>query len=46
MLLDWIRGYETRDDVCSRAAHRALFERFPGDKLALTSRAAIAAFAT
>jgi adenylate kinase family enzyme len=45
MLLDWIRDYETRDDVCSRAAHRALFDRFRGDKLALTTREAIAAFA-
>ena len=45
MLLDWIRAYETRDDVCSRAAHRALFDRFRGDKLALTTREAIAAFA-
>jgi len=44
MLLDWIRDYETRQDVFSRAAHRALFERFAGDKIELLSREAIAAF--
>ncbi len=44
MLIGWIRAYETRDDVCSRAAHRALFDGFAGDKLELASRASIAAF--
>ncbi len=31
-LLDWVREYETRDDEYSLAAHRALFDRFPGRK--------------
>ena len=44
MLIDWIRGYETRDDVLSRKAHCALFDGFAGDKAALTSSEAIAAF--
>jgi adenylate kinase family enzyme len=46
MLEDWIRGYATRDDACSRAAHRALFEQYAGPKLALTSREAIAVFSS
>jgi len=44
MLIGWIRDYETRRDVFSWAAHRALFDRFAGDKLELRSREAIAAF--
>ncbi|HSS00384.1 MAG TPA: hypothetical protein VLM79_25170 [Kofleriaceae bacterium] len=44
MLIGWIRDYETRRDEFSLAAHRALFDRFAGDKRELTSRAAIAAF--
>ena len=44
-LLGWIRDYATRDDVFSLAAHRALFDAFAGDKIELTSREAIAAFA-
>ncbi len=32
MLIDWIRQYEERDDLFSRAAHAALFERFEGAK--------------
>ena len=44
MLIGWIRNYETRRDVFSLGAHRALFDRFPGDKVELTSREAIAAF--
>jgi adenylate kinase family enzyme len=44
MLLDWIRAYETRDDVLSLRAHRAVFDAFRGEKLELTSRAAVAAF--
>jgi adenylate kinase family enzyme len=42
MLVGWIRDYETRDDLFSLAAHRALFESFAGDKKELTSREAIA----
>jgi adenylate kinase family enzyme len=44
MLIGWIRDYETRQDVFSRAAHRALFESFVGEKIELLSREAIAAF--
>jgi adenylate kinase family enzyme len=44
MLIDWIREYETRKDVFSLAAHRALFEGFVGEKVELGSREAIAAF--
>ena len=32
MLLDWIGEYYRRDDVCSREAHRALFDSFKGSK--------------
>ncbi len=45
MLLEWIQAYETRTDVFSLAAHRALFDAFPGAKLELETREAIAAFA-
>jgi adenylate kinase family enzyme len=44
MLIGWIRDYEARRDVFSRAAHRALFDGFAGDKHALRSREAIAAY--
>ena len=44
MLEAWIRDYATRDDACSLAGHRALFERFAGSKQKLASRDAIAAF--
>jgi adenylate kinase family enzyme len=44
MLLDWIRDYETRGDVFSLAAHRALFDGFAGDKHELVTRETIAAF--
>ncbi len=43
-LLSWIAEYETRQDEFSLAAHRALFDRFVGDKRELTTRAEIAAF--
>jgi adenylate kinase family enzyme len=36
MLLDWVRGYETRTDEFSLRAHRALFDAFRGDKAELT----------
>jgi hypothetical protein len=45
MLIGWIGQYETRDDTFSLAAHRALFERFAGAKIEVTSREAIATFA-
>lgn len=32
MLIDWVRGYDTRQGPLSLAAHRALFEAFAGDK--------------
>jgi len=44
MLIGWIRDYETREDAFSLAAHRAVFDRFTGDKHELTSREKIAAF--
>jgi adenylate kinase family enzyme len=44
MLIGWIRDYETRSDVFSLAAHRALFDGFAGGKIELSSREAIAAF--
>jgi adenylate kinase family enzyme len=31
-LLAWVRDYATRDDACSLAAHRRLFDAFPGSK--------------
>ena len=36
MLLDWIAGYETRDDACGAAAHRALYDGFEGAKQRIT----------
>ena len=30
MLIDWIKGYETRDDTFSKSSHLALFEQFKG----------------
>lgn len=36
-LLDWVRGYYHRDDELSLAAHRRIFEAFPGRKNELTS---------
>jgi adenylate kinase family enzyme len=42
MLVAWIRGYETRTDELSLSAHRALFDRFTGHRVELTSREAIA----
>lgn len=32
MLIEWIRGYETRHDSLSLEAHRALFDSFGGNK--------------
>jgi adenylate kinase family enzyme len=37
MLIGWIRDYAKRDDVCSLAAHRALFDGFSGPKIELRS---------
>jgi hypothetical protein len=45
MLIAWIRGYDARTDALSLSAHRTLFEGFAGEKIELTSPAAIAAFA-
>ena len=36
MLLDWVRGYATRDDACSLASHRRLFDEFVGRKREMT----------
>lgn len=33
MLIDWVRGYETRTDELSLAAHRTIFDAFTGDKI-------------
>jgi len=38
-LIDWVRAYETRSDEYSLARHRALFARFAGPKVEVTSRA-------
>ncbi|MCV6613479.1 MAG: shikimate kinase [Cellvibrionaceae bacterium] len=38
MLRDWIRDYANRQDDCSLAAHRQLFDRFNGKKTELTQR--------
>ena len=32
MLLEWVRGYATRDDACSLASHRRLFDSYVGVK--------------
>lgn len=32
MLLDWIKDYYQRNDVCSQSSHRALFDAFSGNK--------------
>jgi adenylate kinase family enzyme len=44
MLVDWIRGYETREDELSLRAHRALFDGFTGPKRELTTPEAIRSF--
>lgn len=31
-LLDWVRGYETRDDEFSASRHRSIFAAFVGEK--------------
>ena len=38
MLIGWIRDYERRADECSLAAHRALFDRFAGEKIEIAER--------
>lgn len=38
MLIEWVRGYESRQDEFSLARHRVLFDRFSGDKRELSSR--------
>ena len=32
MLLEWVRSYPTRDDACSLASHRRLFDSYRGAK--------------
>ena len=44
MLVGWIREYVRRGDEFSLTAHRALFDRFGGEKVELVSREAIAAY--
>jgi adenylate kinase family enzyme len=44
-LVGWIRDYDTRTDVFSRAAHRALFDGFAGRKTRLATREEIAGYA-
>lgn len=36
MLIEWVRGYESRDGPMSLAGHRALFDAFEGEKRELT----------
>ncbi len=36
MLIEWVRGYETRDGPMSLAVHRTLFDAFEGEKRELT----------
>jgi adenylate kinase family enzyme len=44
MLIDWVRAYATRDDEFSLRGHRALYDRFRGDKRELVTRDEVAAF--
>lgn len=37
MLVSWVRMYEERDDDCSLAVHRRIFDAFPGRKFEITS---------
>jgi adenylate kinase family enzyme len=37
MLIDWIHGYETRQDTFSKQAHRALYDQFYGLKKIIKS---------
>jgi adenylate kinase family enzyme len=37
MLLEWIRGYDERDDELSRAAHQRLYDSFDGTKQMITA---------
>lgn len=39
MLIDWIKAYEHRPDEFSYAAHRELFDAYPGPKRELRSNA-------
>jgi hypothetical protein len=36
MLIEWVRGYDSRDGPMSLAGHRALFDAFEGEKRELT----------
>lgn len=44
-LLGWAASYRTREGSSSYDGHRAIFERFAGDKIVLQSRDAVTAFA-
>ena len=37
LLIQWIRDYDIRDDVFSRRAHEALYDRYQGKKTVYTS---------
>lgn len=39
MLIDWVRGYTTREGPLSLAAHRRIFDAFEGDKVELSDPA-------
>jgi adenylate kinase family enzyme len=36
-LIEWVKAYETRDDVCGLKRHRQVFDGFPGRKREYTS---------
>lgn len=36
MLIQWIKQYETRNDIFSKSAHEALFQKFSGKKTIIT----------
>lgn len=44
MLLEWVAAYYTRNDDLSLAAHRRIFDGFPGPKRELTKLPEIAAY--
>ena len=45
-LMEWADSYRQRDGSSGYAAHRQLFEGFPGTKIRLTDRAQMAALVT
>lgn len=40
----WVAGYYTRDDAWSLAAHRRLFDAYPGEKQEITDARSLEAF--